>query len=209
MMYGARVSMRVGLTVVSISAATGTLIGASAAYAGGWIDALVSSFLFNTFLAFPGILLAIALVAFRGPSLANLILALCVIGWVGYARLMRGQVLKVKEYDYVVAARALGAPGSRILLRHILPNAIQPLVIQSTLGMAGAVLAEAGLSFLGLGVQEPIPSWGKMLDAGRAHLTTAPHMVVFPALAIMTTVLAFNFLGDGLNKWLDPTRKRR
>lgn len=207
--HGTRVSMRVSVTVVALSAVVGTLLGATAAYAGGWVDALVASFLFNTFLAFPGILLAIALVAFRGPSLANLILALSVIGWVGYARLMRGQVLKVKEYDYVAATRALGAANGRIVIRHILPNAIQPLIVQSTLGMAGAVLAEAGLSFLGLGVQEPTPSWGRMLDAGRAHLTTAPHLVLFPALAIMITVMAFNFLGDGLNEWLDPKQKRR
>ncbi len=206
--FGARVSMRVGVTVVVICSAIGTLIGAMAGYYGGWIDRLVSAFIFNTFLAFPGILLAIAMIAFLGPSLNNVILALSIIGWVSYARLIRGQVLKVKEQDFVVAARALGSGDLRIVWRHILPNAIQPLIVQATLGMAGAVLAEAGLSFLGLGVQEPMPSWGKMLDAGRAYVTMAPHMIIFPGLAIMITVMAFNFVGDGLRQWLDPQQKR-
>ncbi|MBI3952092.1 MAG: ABC transporter permease [Acidobacteria bacterium] len=207
-LFGARVSMRVGVTVVLIGSAVGTIIGAIAGYYGGWVDRIVSTFFFNTFLAFPGILLAIGMVAFLGPSLNNVILALSVIGWVGYARLIRGQVLKVKENDFVMAARALGLSDAHILFRHILPNSIQPLIVQATLGMAGAVLAEAGLSFLGLGVQEPLPSWGKMLDAGRGYLTLAPHMVIFPGLAIMITVMAFNFVGDGLREWLDPKQKR-
>src|SRR6267143_4242668 len=161
--YGARVSMFVGLSVVTISSILGVLIGSFSGYAGGWTDRIVSGFLFNVFLSFPGILLAIAMVAFLGPSLRNLIVALSVIGWVGYARLMRAQVLKVREYDFVVAARALGASNSRILLKHILPNSIQPLIVQASLGMAGAVLAEATLSFLGLGVPPPASSWGAML----------------------------------------------
>lgn len=208
MLFGARVSMRVGVTVVLICSVIGTIIGAIAGYYGGWVDRIVSAIIFNTFLAFPGILLAIAMVAFLGPSLNNLILALCVIGWVSYARLIRGQVLKVKENDFVTAAQALGSSDVRILFHHILPNAIHPLIVQATLGMAGAVLAEAGLSFLGLGVQEPMPSWGKMLDAGRGYLTLAPHLVIFPGLAIMITVMAFNFVGDGLREWLDPRQKR-
>lgn len=207
LLYGARVSMRVGVTVVLICSVVGTIIGAIAGYYGGWVDRIVSTVLFNTFLAFPGILLAIGMVAFLGPNLNNVILALSVIGWVSYARLIRGQVLKVKENDFVTAARALGACDLRILFHHILPNSIQPLIVQATLGMAGAVLAEAGLSFLGLGVQEPMPSWGKMLDAGRGYLTLAPHLVFFPGLAIMVTVLAFNFVGDGLRQWLDPKQK--
>lgn len=208
LLYGARVSLRVGLTVVAICAGVGTIIGALAGYYGGWTDRIISGFLFNTLLAFPGILLALAMIAFLGPSVGNLILALSIIGWVSYARLIRGQVLKVKELDFVHAARAMGASDARILLRHILPNVVQPLIVQATLGVAGAVLAEASLSFLGLGVQEPMPSWGKMLDSGRAYLTTAPHLVIFPGLAIAVTVLAFNFAGDGLNEWLNPQRPR-
>jgi len=207
-LYGARVSLRVGITVVAICASVGTLIGALAGYYGGWTDRIVSGFLFNAFLAFPGILLALAMIAFLGPGVNNLILALSIIGWVSYARLIRGQVLKVKELEFVQAARAMGASDARILWRHILPNVVQPLIVQATLGVAGAVLAEASLSFLGLGVQEPMPSWGKMLDSGRAYLTTAPHLVLFPGLAIATTVLAFNFAGDGLNEWLHPQRSR-
>ena len=208
LLYGARVSLRVGLTVVAICAGVGTIIGALAGYYGGWTDRIISGFLFNTLLAFPGILLALAMIAFLGPSVGNLILALSIIGWVSYARLIRGQVLKVKELDFVHAARAMGASDARILLRHILPNVVQPLIVQATLGVAGTVLAEASLSFLGLGVQEPMPSWGKMLDSGRAYLTTAPHLVIFPGLAIAVTVLAFNFAGDGLNEWLNPQRPR-
>jgi peptide/nickel transport system permease protein len=208
LLFGARVSMRVGVTVVLICSVIGTIIGAIAGYYGGWVDRIVSTFLFNTFLAFPGILLAIGMVAFLGPNLNNVILALSVIGWVSYARLIRGQVLKVKENDFVTAAQALGSSDVRILFQHILPNSIQPLIVQATLGMAGAVLAEAGLSFLGLGVQEPTPSWGKMLDAGRGYLTLAPHLVLFPGLAIMITVMAFNFVGDGLREWLDPKQKK-
>ena len=160
-------------------------------------------------MSFPSLLLAIAMVAFLGPSLNNLILALSVIGWVGYARLIRGQVLKVKEMDFVTAARAIGASDSRILSRHILPNAIQPLIVQASLGMAGAVLAEASLSFLGLGVPPPAPSWGAMLNDARAYLRVAPHLLIFPGLAVMSTVLAFNFLGDALRERLDPKQKKR
>ena len=206
--YGARISMRVGVTVVLISSLIGLAIGAVSGYYGGWVDRFFSGFLFNVFLAFPSILLAIAMVAFLGPNLRNLILALSIIGWVGYARLMRGQVLKVREYDFVTAARALGASDTRILLRHIIPNAIQPLIVQASLGMAGAVLSEASLSFLGLGVQPPTPSWGAMLNDARTYLRVAPHLLIFPGLAVMLTVLAFNFVGDGLREWLDPKQKR-
>jgi peptide/nickel transport system permease protein len=207
--YGARVSMLVGLVVVSFSSFIGVIIGSIAGYKGGWIDRLISSYLFNVFLSFPGILLAIAMVAFLGPSVRNLILALSVIGWVGYARLIRAQVLKVREYDYVTAARALGASDFRILLRHILPNSIQPLIVQASLGMAGAILSEAGMSFLGLGVPEPIPSWGKMIDDSREFWFTAPHLFIFPGLMIALAVLAFNFLGDGLRERLDPRQRPR
>jgi len=206
--YGARISLQVGVLVVLLSATLGMIIGAVSGYYGGWIDRIISGFLFNIFLSFPSILLAIAMVAFLGPSIHNLILALSVIGWVGYARLIRGQVLKVREYDFVTAARALGAGDARILFRHILPNSIQPLIVQASLGMAGAVLSEASLSFLGLGVQPPTPSWGVMLNDARNYLQFAPQLLIFPGLAVMLTVLAFNFLGDGLREWLDPRQAR-
>lgn len=209
--FGARISLQVGIIVVTVSAVIGTLLGAIAGYYGGWVDRVVSGYVFNVFLAFPGLLLAIAMVAFLGPGLNKLILALCIIGWVGYARLIRGQVLKVREYDFVQAARALGASDARILLIHILPNAIQPLIVQASLGMAGAVLSEAALSFLGLGVPPPAPSWGVMIEEARdlSTLQAAPHALIFPGIAIALTVLAFNFIGDGLREHLDPRQRAR
>ena len=209
--FGARISLQVGLIVVGVSALVGTILGALAGYYGGWIDRFVSGYVFNVFLAFPGLLLAIAMVAFLGAGLNKLILALCIIGWVGYARLIRGQVLKVREYDFVQAARALGASDWRLLMVHILPNAIQPLIVQASLGMAGAVLSEAALSFLGLGVPPPAPSWGVMIEEARdlSTLQAAPHALIFPGLAIVLTVMAFNFIGDGLREYLDPRQRRR
>ena len=209
--FGSRISLEVGIIVVSVSAIVGTLLGALAGYYGGWIDRIISGYVFNVFLAFPGLLLAIAMVAFLGPGLNKLIFALCIIGWVGYARLIRGQVLKVREYDFVQAARALGAKDGRILLVHILPNAIQPLIVQASLGMAGAVLSEAALSFLGLGVPPPAPSWGVMIEEARdlSTLQAAPHALIFPGIAIALTVLAFNFIGDGLREYLDPRQRSR
>ena len=209
--YGARISLRVGLVVVFVSTLVGTVIGALAGYYGGWIDRVVNGYLFNVFLAFPGLLLAIAMVAFLGAGLNKLILALCIIGWVGYARVIRGQVLKVREYDFVQAARALGASDMRILFVHILPNAIQPLIVQASLGMAGAVLSEATLSFLGLGVPPPAPSWGVMLEEARdlSTLQAAPHALLVPGIAIALAVLAFNFIGDGLREYLDPRQRQR
>jgi peptide/nickel transport system permease protein len=155
-------------------------------------------------MAFPGILLAIALVAFLGPGIDRLIFALSVIGWAGYARLARGQVLKVKTLEFVEAAIALGASGPRIFFRHVLPSILQPILVQASIGMAAAILLEASLSFLGLGLAPPTPSWGAMLNDGRGHLFDAPHMVVFPSMALVLTVLSFNFLGDALRDWLDP-----
>ncbi len=209
--FGARISLEVGIIVVSVSAVVGVFLGAMAGYYGGWIDRVISGYVFNVFLAFPGLLLAIAMVAFLGAGLNKLIFALCIIGWVGYARLIRGQVLKVREYDFVQAARALGAGDARILLVHILPNAIQPLIVQASLGMAGAVLSEASLSFLGLGVPPPAPSWGVMIEEARdlSTLQAAPHALIFPGIAIALTVLAFNFIGDGLREYLDPKQRAR
>jgi peptide/nickel transport system permease protein len=205
LLAGARVSLLVGLVVVSVSASVGLVVGALAGYAGGLVDEIISRVI-DILLAFPGILLAIALVAVLGPSLTNVVIALASIGWVGYARLVRGQVLKAREFEFVQAARALGAGPLGILVRHIVPTAIPALVVQATLGMAGAILAEAALSFLGLGVQPPTPSWGTMINGGRAHLIDAPHLTVFPGLAIAIVVLGFNFLGDGLRDHLDPRK---
>ncbi len=207
--YGARISLQVGISVVMVSSVIGIIIGAIAGFYGGIVDKFLSGYVFNVFLAFPGLLLAIAMVAFLGPGQGKLILALCVIGWVGYARVMRGQVLKVREYDYVQAARALGAGNLRILVTHILPNAIQPLIVQASLGMAGAVLSEASLSFLGLGIPPPAPSWGTMIEEARQFFSTTPHVLFFPGLAIALTVLAFNFIGDGLREYLDPKQRAR
>jgi len=202
-LVGARISLLVGLSVVAVSAVVGLAIGAVAGYFGGWIDEAASR-LIDLLMAFPGILLAIALVAMLGPRLDRVILALVVIGWVGYARLTRAIVLRTREREYVQAARAAGARDGRIIVRHVLPEAMPALTVQATLGMAAAIIAEASLSFLGLGVQPPTPSWGTMLDAGRGHLLDAPHLTVFPGVAIASLVLGLNFLGDGLRDALDP-----
>jgi peptide/nickel transport system permease protein len=200
---GARISLMVGIAVVSVSSLAGMFFGSLAGYFGGLTDDVISRVI-DVLMAFPGILLAIALVAVLGPSLTNVVLALSVIGWVGYARLVRGQALRAREFDYVQAARALGAGAPRVVLRHVLPTAFPSVVVQATLGMAGAIIAEAALSFLGLGVQPPTPSWGTMLDAGRSHLFDAPHLTIFPGLSIAILVLGFNFLGDGLRDRIDP-----
>jgi len=202
--YGSRISMLVGSCVVAASLAIGLIVGSIAGYYGGRIDRFVNVIVMNAFLSFPGILIAIAFVAFRGPGMFNLVFALSLGGWVGYARLVRAQVLAAREKEYVEAARALGANDLRILVRHILPNIIQPVIVQAAIGMAGAILAEAAMSFLGLGVPPPTASWGTMLNDGRAHLFDAPHLVIFPAIAVMLAVLSFNFIGDALRDFLDP-----
>jgi peptide/nickel transport system permease protein len=202
--YGARISMLVGSSVVAGSLLLGLIFGSIAGYYGGFADKFFNVIIMNAFLSFPGILLAIAFVAFLGPGIFNLILALCVGGWVGYARLVRAQVLGAKEKEFVEAARALGASDWRIVTRHILPNIIQPVIVQAAIGMAGAVLAEATMSFLGLGVPPPTASWGAMLNDGRGHLFDAPHLVLFPAAAVMLAVLSFNFIGDALRDFMDP-----
>jgi peptide/nickel transport system permease protein len=207
-LMGARVSLMVGLVVVGVSALVGMAVGAIAGYYGGGVDQAISRVM-DVLLAFPGILLAIALVAVLGPSLGNVVLALTVIGWVGYARLVRGQVLRAREFEYVVAARALGASTWRTLTRHVLPTALPAVTVQATLGMAAAILSEAALSFLGLGVQPPTPSWGTMINGGRTHLLDAPHLTVFPGLFLALVVLGFNFVGDGLRDKLDPRGELR
>lgn len=203
-LLGTRISMRVGAAVVLLSGVFGVLLGGIAGYVGGKADTFVTVVVVNSLMAFPGILLAIALVAFLGPGVDRLIFALSVIGVAGYARLARGQVLKVKAMEFVEAARALGAPGRRVFFRHVLPSIMQPVVVQAAIGMAAAILLEASLSFLGLGISPPTPSWGAMLNDARSHLFDAPHMAVFPALALVLTVLSFNFLGDAFRDWLDP-----
>jgi peptide/nickel transport system permease protein len=203
-LYGARVSMLVGVCVVIGAGIVGLAIGALAGYAGGWFDGIVNIVFLNAFLSFPGILLAIAFAAFLGPGIGKVILALIVTGWAGYARLARAEILQAKEMEYVLAVRSLGASPARILLRHLLPNILQPVLVQATIGMAGAILAESTLSFLGVGVLAPNASWGAMLNDARSHLFDAPHLVVFPALAIMVAVLAFNLLGNALRDWMDP-----
>ena len=206
--WGARVSLRVGFSVVIIASLVGVTLGAISGYFGGTIDVIVMR-LCDILLAFPGILLAIDMVAVLGPSLNNVIIALATIGWVGYARLVRGQVLKVREMEYVTAAKALGAKSPRVIIRHVLPNVINPVIVMATLGLAGAILSEAALSFLGLGVQPPTPSWGAMLTAGRRYLGLANHLAIFPGAAIMLAVMGLNFLGDGLIDALDPKYRKQ
>jgi peptide/nickel transport system permease protein len=203
-LFGARISIFVGISVVFGAGLIGLAVGSLAGYCGGWFDRLVNIVLINAFLSFPGILLAIAFAAFLGPGIGKVIFALIVTGWAGYARLARAQILQSKEMEYVLAARSLGASPARILLRHLLPNIMQPVFVQATLGMAGAILAESTLSFLGVGVLTPMPSWGAMLNDARSHLFDTPHLVLFPALAVMLAVLTFNLLGDALRDWLDP-----
>lgn len=208
LIWGARVSLAVGVAVVLAAGALGTAIGALAGLAGGVIDSIAMR-LCDVLLAFPGILLAIALVAVLGPALEHLIVALVVIGWVGYARLVRGEVMRLKGEEFVTAARAAGASAGTIVMRHLLPNVLPVLAVQASLGLAGAILAEAGLSFLGLGVEPPVASWGAMINAGRSHLLDAPHVSLFPGLAILATTMGSNFLGDGLVDLLAPRAARR
>ena len=203
-LYGARISLFVSVCVVLGCGSIGLTLGTLAGYHGKWLDRIINLLFVNAFLSFPGVLLAIAFAAFFGPGIGKVILALIITGWAGYARLARAQVLKVKELEYVLAARSLGASPTRIIVRHVLPNILQPVLVQATIGMAGAILAESTLSFLGLGVLAPLPSWGAMLNDARSHLFDAPHMVVFPALAVLLSVLAFNLLGDAWRDWLDP-----
>jgi peptide/nickel transport system permease protein len=199
---GARISVAVGLGTVSLSLVIGLLVGSASGFLGGKVDHLFMR-LADILLAFPGILLAIAITSVLGPSLRNVLIALSALGWVGYARLIRGQILKVREMEFVQSARAVGTPPARLLRVHILPNAISPVIVEATFGIARAIVAEAGLSFLGLGVAPPTPSWGAMISEGRHFLFVAPHLTTVPGLAIMITVMAFNFLGDGLRDAMD------
>jgi peptide/nickel transport system permease protein len=202
-LYGGRVSLAVGLSVVTVSLALGSIIGFISGYIGGWVDEIIMRIV-DILLAFPGILLAIALTGVLGPSLKNVIFALCVLGWVGFARLVRGEVMSIKKREYITAARTIGAKPARIAFYHILPNLIGPLAVQATFAVAGTILAESSLSFLGLGPQD-VPTWGGILSDGVDYLMFAPHLAFVPGLAIMLTVLGINLLGDELREHLDPT----
>jgi peptide/nickel transport system permease protein len=206
--YGSRISLTVGLTAVTVSLLIGTMVGLVAGYLGGIVDE-VTMRVVDIFLAFPGILLAIGLMAALGPSVQNVIIALSLMGWTGFARLVRGQTLTLKEREFVIAAESVGAGPVRVMFKHLLPNMVAPLTVEATFGVASAIVAEAGLSFLGLGVQPPTPSWGSMLSEGRQFLLIAPHLILWPGIAIATAVLAINFLGDGLRDYFDPRRLGR
>ena len=201
--WGGRASLAAGVISVTIAVGVGVPLGMLAGYVGGAVDAVVSR-ITDAMLAIPFLILAIALAAFLGPSLGNAMIAIGITATPIFVRLARGQVLAVRAEDYVEAARAVGNPPARILLRHILPNILPPVIVQATLAIAAAIIAEASLSFLGLGQQPPAPSWGSMLNTAQRFLTQAPWMAVFPGLAIFVTVLAFNLLGDGLRDALDP-----
>jgi peptide/nickel transport system permease protein len=196
-LWGARLSLSISTVVVALSLVVGSMIGAIAALSGGRIDNLIMRGV-DIVLAFPGILLAIALAAILGPGLVDLAIALTAMGWTGYARIVRGEVLSLREREYVLAAESLGAGRSRLLMRHLIPGVVGPLAVQATFGIGGIIGAEAALSFLGLGAQPPTPSWGNMLDAGRAFLLVAPHLTTAPGIAIGVSILGFNLLGDGI-----------
>ena len=201
--YGARVSLSIGFTTVAFAVTFGVILGAVAGYWGGWLDNIIMRVM-DVILGFPSLLLAIAIVAVLGPGLRNALLAIAIVTLPAYARVMRASVLSIKELDYVAASRALGASNLRILLVRVLPNALTPIVVLATLGIATAILDAAGLSFLGLGAQPPTAEWGTMLGSERNQVFSAPHLVFFPGIAIMITVLGFNLLGDGLRDALDP-----
>jgi ABC-type dipeptide/oligopeptide/nickel transport system permease subunit len=202
-LYGARLSLMIGFTTVTFAIVIGTILGAIAGYSGGWADNVIMRMM-DVLLAFPSLLLAIAIVTVLGPGLQNALLAIGIVSIPAYARVMRASVLTIREMDYVSATRALGGNNIQILFRRILPNALTPLIVQGTLGIATAILDAAALSFLGLGAQPPTPEWGAMLGQERNQVFTAPYLVFYPGAAIMITVLAFNLLGDGLRDALDP-----
>jgi peptide/nickel transport system permease protein len=205
--YGARVSLSVGLLTVGFAIVVGVLLGAIAGYAAGRVDDIIMRVL-DVLLAFPSLLLAIAIVSVLGPGLINAMLAIAIVSIPAYARVMRASVLAAKQEDYVQAARVIGVSPASILFKHIMPNAISPLIVQGTLGIGTAILETAALSFLGLGAQPPTPEWGSMLSAERNQVFSAPHLVFFPGLAIMINVLGFNLLGDGLRDALDPRLRK-
>lgn len=203
LLFGARISLRLACVVVGITLTIGTTVGVAAGYIGGWVDEALMRVV-DILLAFPGILLALVIAGFLGPSLTNIMIALAAVGWTQYARVVRGSVLSVREEEYVKAAQIMGVSDARIVVRHLLPNVLTPVIVLATMDMAYVILGTAGLSFLGLGAQPPTPEWGTMLASGRNFVETAWWVVNFPGIAIMMTVLGFNLLGDGLRDVLDP-----
>lgn len=206
-LYGARVSLQVAFIAVGISGTAGVLLGLTAGFLGGWIDELIMRFM-DILFAFPAVLLAITIMAILGRGVGNAMIAIAIVYVPIFARVTRGAVISVRGREYVTAARALGKSPFGIMLRHVLPNALGPIIVQTSLSLAFAILAEAALSFFGLGTQPPDPSWGRMLSEGRGFLRQAPWMGIFPGLAIMVSVMGFNFLGDGLRDLLDPRSSR-
>lgn len=206
--WGSRISLTVGLVVQSVAVFTGTLLGLAAGFYGGWADDVISG-VTNVMFALPRLLFAMAIVAALGSGLFNLFIALGVVGWPAICRLVRAQTVALRGMEFVEGARATGATNLRIIVRHILPNALSPIIVMGTVGMAQAILAEASLSFLGLGVQPPMASWGSMMSRGQAYIWHAPWLMLFPGLAIFLTVIAVNLLGDGLRDALDPQLRRR
>ena len=204
--FGSQLSLRVGFLSVAGSVVVGSFLGIVAGYYGKWIDTIISR-LFDIILAFPSILLAIAVVAVLGPSLRNALIAIAIVNVPTFGRLLRSRVLSVKEEEYVTAAKAIGMKDGRILIHHVLPNSMAPIIVQGTLAIATAIIECAALGFLGLGAQPPTPEWGKMLSDSRGFIIEAPWTVIFPGLAIMLTVLGFNLMGDGLRDALDPRMK--
>ena len=208
MLHGSRISLSVGFVAVAISILIGILVGAVAGYYGGWVDTILMRFV-DTMLCFPSFFLILTIVALLGPNIFNIMIVIGVTSWMGTARLVRAEFLSLRERDYVQAAKALGAGDRRIMLRHLLPNALAPVFVSATLKVASAILIEAGLSFLGFGVQPPAPSWGNILTEGRTYIFDAWWLTVFPGLAILITVLSFNLLGEGLRDALDPRLRGR
>ena len=200
---GAKISLQIGIIVVSISATIGIMIGVISGYYGGKTDAVIMRIV-DIFLSFPSLILAIALMAALGQNIYNVMLALSLVGWTIYARVVRSEALQIREMEYIQAAKAMGASNFQIIFTHVLPNIIAPVIVLATLGMAFAIISEAGLSFIGLGVKPPTPSWGFMLSSGRMYMTTSPYGALFPGLAIALVVLGFNLIGDGLRDALDP-----
>lgn len=201
--YGARISLSIGIITTLISTLIGLILGSVAGYFGKRIDEFIMRITDITF-AFPGLLLAIALAAVLGPALRNVVIALSITGWAGYTRLVRGQILSLKELEYIQASKSIGAKNFRIITRHILPNIANPIIVQMTFGVAGVIIGESSLSFLGLGAPLGTPSWGSMLNEGRRAILTAPYLSIFPGMAIMLTIIGFNFFGDSLRDMLDP-----
>jgi len=203
-LYGTRISLEVGLSVVAISLSTGTVVGAISGYYGGKSDQVIMR-IADIFLAFPGLILAIGLMAVLGQGVANVIVSLSIVAWPGYARVIRSQALSLKELEYIEAARLMNASNFRLVFKHIIPNSISPIIILGTIGIGFAILAEAGLSFLGLGVGPNIPSWGSIIADGRANFILDPYLMVFPGIFLALAVLGFNLIGDGLRDALDPS----